>query len=65
VGNVGSLSWFATTFLEQHYSFTIAYSITLASMVVAMLMLFFGAKWYGMLRALYSLRKTGHSPYLQ
>ena len=46
VGNVGSLSWFATTYLEKKVSFTAAYAITFVSMVLAMLMLLFGANWY-------------------
>ncbi|KAF2278031.1 PTR2-domain-containing protein [Westerdykella ornata] len=46
VGNVGSLSWFATTTLEKYYSFTVAYSVTFGSMVIAMVMLFMGSKWY-------------------
>lgn len=47
VGNVGSLSWFATTFLEQYYSFTLAYTITFGSIIITMLMMLIGSRWYG------------------
>ncbi|KAF2187326.1 PTR2-domain-containing protein [Zopfia rhizophila CBS 207.26] len=46
VGNVGSLSWFATTFLEKHIDFWAAYLLPSAALVVGMLMLFIGRKWY-------------------
>ncbi|KAF2792805.1 hypothetical protein K505DRAFT_245859, partial [Melanomma pulvis-pyrius CBS 109.77] len=46
VGNLGSLSWFATAFLEKHYNFHIAYLLTVFSIVLAMLILFVGGKWY-------------------
>jgi POT family proton-dependent oligopeptide transporter len=38
IGNVGSLSWFAMPFFERYCSFNIAYTITFASIVIAMLM---------------------------
>ncbi|KAF2651589.1 PTR2-domain-containing protein [Lophiostoma macrostomum CBS 122681] len=46
VGNVGSLSWFATTIIERYVSFALAYMITLVSMVLATVVLFLGARWY-------------------
>ncbi|KAF2742836.1 PTR2-domain-containing protein [Sporormia fimetaria CBS 119925] len=46
VGNVGSLSWFATTALEKYHSFAVAYGITFGSMVIATGMLVGGARWY-------------------
>ena len=46
VGNLGSLSWFATVYLELHTGFTSAYALCLGSMIVAAIMLFFGQKWY-------------------
>jgi len=46
VGNVGSLSWFATVYIEKHYGFTGAYGICLGCMTVAMIMLICGKHWY-------------------
>lgn len=46
VGNVGSLSWFATVYLELHVGFTPAYALCLGFMVVAAIMLLIGQKWY-------------------
>ncbi|CAO2651366.1 Nn.00g039360.m01.CDS01 [Neocucurbitaria sp. VM-36] len=46
VGNVGSLSWFATVYIEKQYGFAGAYGLTLGFMTVAMLMLIFGKKWF-------------------
>ncbi|KAF2875212.1 POT family-domain-containing protein, partial [Massariosphaeria phaeospora] len=46
VGNLGSLSWFATVFIENRYGFTLAYLITWVFMFIAMMMLFAGGKWY-------------------
>ena len=46
VGNVGSLSWFATVYIEKQYGFAGAYGLTLGFMVIAMLLLVFGKHWY-------------------
>ena len=46
VGNVGSLSWFLTVYLELHNGFTAAYALCLVLMVVAAIMLFIGQRWY-------------------
>ncbi|KAF2715548.1 MFS general substrate transporter [Pleomassaria siparia CBS 279.74] len=46
VGNLGSLSWFATTFLERHYGFHAAFLLTLCSSIIFSLMLFLGKEWY-------------------
>ncbi|KAF9691534.1 hypothetical protein EKO04_010232 [Ascochyta lentis] len=46
VGNLGSLSWFATVYLELHTGFTPAYALCLGFMVVAATMLVVGQKWY-------------------
>lgn len=46
VGNLGSLSWFATVYLELHTGFTPAYALCLGFMVIAAIMLLFGQKWY-------------------
>lgn len=46
VGNVGSLSWFATVFLEERYGFTVAYGLTLGMIIIAALMLIVGKPWY-------------------
>lgn len=46
VGNVGSMSWVAATFLEQHVSFTVAYGVSGAAMILATAILFAGRSWY-------------------
>jgi POT family proton-dependent oligopeptide transporter len=46
VGNVGSLSWFATVYIESHSGFATAYGLTLGFMIVSMLMLILGRQWY-------------------
>ncbi|KAF2821522.1 MFS general substrate transporter [Ophiobolus disseminans] len=46
VGNVGSLSWFATVFIEKRNGFTAAYGLTLGLMIVALLTLVSGKRWY-------------------
>ncbi|KAF1997058.1 peptide transporter PTR2-A [Amniculicola lignicola CBS 123094] len=46
IGNVGSLSWFATTFLEMKYGFFQSYLLPSLSMVIATLLLMFGSRWY-------------------
>jgi len=46
VGNLGSLSWFATVYLELHTGFTSAYALCLGFILVAALMLVFGQRWY-------------------
>ncbi|PSN74706.1 hypothetical protein BS50DRAFT_643157 [Corynespora cassiicola Philippines] len=46
VGNVGSMFWFATVYLEMHVSFASAYASAFACMVTAMLMLLIGGAWY-------------------
>jgi POT family proton-dependent oligopeptide transporter len=46
VGNLGSLSWFGTVFIEKKYGFAEAYGLTLGLMVVALVMLVAGKKWY-------------------
>lgn len=46
VGNIGSLSWFATVFLEKQYGFAGAYGLALGFMVIALFMLIFGKSWY-------------------
>lgn len=53
VGNVGSLSWFATVYIETHISFTAAYGLTLGFMVIAFVMLVGGRQYYsaGFLRS--------------
>lgn len=45
-GNIGSLSWFATVFLEEHVGFTAVYGLTLGLVAIALLMLLFGRHWY-------------------
>jgi POT family proton-dependent oligopeptide transporter len=45
-GNLGSLSWFATVYLELHSGFTGAYALCLGFMVVAAVMLVAGQRWY-------------------
>jgi POT family proton-dependent oligopeptide transporter len=46
IGNVGSLSWFGTVYIEKRYGFAEAYGFTLGPMVIALLMLVLGKKWY-------------------
>lgn len=46
IGNVGSLSWFGTVFIEKRYSFAEAYGLTLGLMVIALVMLVAGKRWY-------------------
>jgi POT family proton-dependent oligopeptide transporter len=46
VGNVGSLSWFGTVYIEEHYGFCWAYGLTLCFIVIAALLLIFGKHWY-------------------
>ncbi|KAL6705479.1 peptide transporter ptr2 [Coniothyrium glycines] len=46
VGNVGSLSQFATVFLERQYGFLSAYALCTGFMVVATGMLIVGKNWY-------------------
>lgn len=46
IGNLGSLSWFATVFLEEHYGFTAAYGICLGFMMIVLLLLVAGKPWY-------------------
>lgn len=46
VGNLGSLSWFATVYLELHTGFTPAYTLCLSFMVVTVVMLVAGERWY-------------------
>jgi POT family proton-dependent oligopeptide transporter len=46
VGNLGSLSWFATVYIELHSGFTGAYALCLGCMVIAAIMLIFGQRWY-------------------
>ncbi|KAF2112768.1 POT family-domain-containing protein, partial [Lophiotrema nucula] len=47
VGNLGSLSWFATTYMEKYYDgFWPAFALTCCSMAITMLMLLFGYSWY-------------------
>lgn len=46
VGNVGSLSWFATVYLEKHTGFTGAYGLTLGFITIAMVLLVCGKHWY-------------------
>lgn len=46
-GNVGSLSWFATVYVERRVGFTAAYGLTLCFMVVASIMLIAGKRYYG------------------
>jgi hypothetical protein len=47
VGNVGSLSCFATVYLELHVSFTSAYGLTLGFVVLALFMIVIGRHLYG------------------
>ncbi|ORX90763.1 POT family-domain-containing protein [Clohesyomyces aquaticus] len=46
VGNVGSLSWFATTALELHVSFWAAYLLPFFGISISMIVLLLGSKWY-------------------
>jgi POT family proton-dependent oligopeptide transporter len=46
VGNVGSLSWFGTVFIEKHYGFAGAYGLTFGLMVIALIILIVGKRWY-------------------
>ncbi|KAF2126190.1 PTR2-domain-containing protein [Dothidotthia symphoricarpi CBS 119687] len=46
LGNVGSLSWFATVYIEKHLGFTGAYGLTLGFMGIATLLLICGRRWY-------------------
>jgi POT family proton-dependent oligopeptide transporter len=46
IGNLGSLSWFGTVFIEKRYGFAEAYGLTLGLMIVALLMLILGKQWY-------------------
>jgi POT family proton-dependent oligopeptide transporter len=46
VGNVGSLSWFGTVFIEKQYGFTGAYGLTLGFLSIALLLLITGERWY-------------------
>lgn len=46
VGNVGSLSWFGTVFIEKRYGFAGAYGLTLGLMIIALLILTLGKQWY-------------------
>ncbi|KAF1927278.1 MFS general substrate transporter [Didymella exigua CBS 183.55] len=46
IGNLGSLSWFLVVWLELHKGFTSAYALCLACMVVAVIMLVTGQRWY-------------------
>lgn len=39
VGNIGSLSWFATVFIERHHGFAAAYSLPLGFLIAALLIL--------------------------
>jgi hypothetical protein len=47
VGNVGSLSWFATVHLELHVGFTSSYGLTLGFMILSFLMIVVGKHCYG------------------
>lgn len=44
--NIGSLSSIATTVLEQHYGFSVAFSLPLLAFMVALLVLHVGKKYY-------------------
>ena len=46
VGNVGSLSWFATVYVETHVGFAAAYGLTLGFMAIACIMLVAGKQYY-------------------
>jgi POT family proton-dependent oligopeptide transporter len=46
VGNIGSLSWFGTVFIEKRYGFTGAYGLTLGFLSIALLLLIVGERWY-------------------
>jgi POT family proton-dependent oligopeptide transporter len=46
IGNLGSLSWFGTVFIEKRYGFAEAYGLTLGLMIVALLMLISGKQWF-------------------
>jgi POT family proton-dependent oligopeptide transporter len=48
VGNLGSLSWFATVYIELHIGFTAAYGLALGFMAVASVTLVGGSRCYGM-----------------
>lgn len=44
---MGSLSWFATVYLEMHVGFAAAYGLTLCFVVVAAATTLVGRRWYG------------------
>jgi POT family proton-dependent oligopeptide transporter len=46
IGNLGSLSWFCTVYMESHSGFASAYGLTLGFMILSMVMLIFGRHWY-------------------
>lgn len=56
VGNVGSLSCFATVYLEKERGFAEAYGLCLGCMIIAMLMLALGRPCYGMFTGCSPLR---------
>lgn len=46
IGNIGSLSWFGTVFIEKRYGFTEAYGLCLGLMTVSLVILIIGKRWY-------------------
>ena len=48
IGNIGSLSWFATVYIERQHGFASAYGLCLGFMVIAAIMLFAGKRWFGL-----------------
>jgi POT family proton-dependent oligopeptide transporter len=46
IGNLGSLSWFGTVFIEKNYGFAEAYGLTLGLMVIALVMVIAGKRWF-------------------
>lgn len=46
LGNVGSLSWFAVVALEEHVSFTAAYSLTFGLIFISLLTLLAGKRYF-------------------
>jgi POT family proton-dependent oligopeptide transporter len=48
IGNVGALSAFPCVYIEKHHGFASAYALGLGCIVIALLMLVFGRKLFGM-----------------
>ncbi|KAH7408769.1 POT family-domain-containing protein [Phaeosphaeria sp. MPI-PUGE-AT-0046c] len=46
VGNIGSLSWFGTVFVEKRYGFAEAYGLCLGLLTISLVMLIMGKRWF-------------------